>query len=191
MQENVGQRGRASVRETEREMEYLDRLRPERVRVAGKIAGLGSLFATVRTHDAGDDGEWVDKAGADVYVPKRLLEHVGRSERTPLAVGQRVLVSARRPQGRKEAGVDLGRYKWVATALELAPRDAEEDLGLHGSKVGVGLSPTERGEGGGGGREAAEGGSHAPRLEDEEKDEEKDEDEGSSDSEVPLVPLVP
>ena len=122
--------------------------------MAGKIAGLGSLFATVRTHDAGDDGVWVDKAGADVYVPKGLLEHVGRSERTPLAVGQRVLVSAERREeaaSRKEAGVDYGRYKWVATALELAPHDAGEDLDLHGSKDGVGLAPTERG--GGGGRE--------------------------------------
>ncbi len=40
------------------------------------------------------EGEWVDKAGADVYVPKRLLEHVASSGMS-LAVGQRVLVSAR------------------------------------------------------------------------------------------------
>jgi hypothetical protein len=93
--------------------------------VPGIIVGLGAHFGAVQTELG---GEWQDKNGGDTYVPQRLLQRVasagGDDVVGPLAraatlrVGQKVRVSARRSQGKKEAGNVIGRYKWVATDLE-------------------------------------------------------------------------
>lgn len=100
---------------TRAEWEALDSLPPERVRQPATIVGLGARFGVLRTELG---AEWVDKAGGDTFVTGRLLERVHATCARPLAVGQKVRVSARRARGRKEGGVEIGRYRWVATALE-------------------------------------------------------------------------
>ena len=153
---------------TRSEWEALDSLPPERVRQPATIVGLGAQFGVVRTELG---AEWEDKAGGDTFVTGRLLERVSASCARPLAVGQKVQVSARRARGRKEGGVEIGRYRWVATALEQASQaesagvgQADQDPARRHNEAAAHTAEAATGVAEGGGHEESGGESSSIHL---------------------------